>query len=65
MRDRVNDLKAANSYLEIFLGSDDIVRINIDGACAMRVRLNPGSQLVLRRADTEAEASITIPRNLP
>jgi hypothetical protein len=38
------DFKASHQ-LEVMVGSDRIVRINIDGVCALRVRLEKGCKL--------------------
>lgn len=39
---------AAARQLEIVLGADRIARINIDGVCALRVRLKQGCQFDVR-----------------
>jgi hypothetical protein len=38
----------ATRQLEIVLGADRIARINVDGVCALRVRLKQGCQFVIR-----------------
>jgi hypothetical protein len=35
----------ANHELEVFLGSDRVVRINVDGTCMVRIHLIPGAIL--------------------
>lgn len=37
----------AEKQLEIVIGSDRIIRINIDGTCVLRVRLEPGAEYVI------------------
>lgn len=48
------DLNTVRSQLEIFLGHDNIARVNVDGTCALRVRLETGSQIAVRFGETEA-----------
>lgn len=38
----------ATRQLEIVLGADRIARINVDGVCALRVRLAQGGQFDIR-----------------
>lgn len=33
--------------LEIFVGSDKVVRINVDGVCAMRIRVEDFQKIVI------------------
>jgi hypothetical protein len=42
-----NPLNAARE-LEIVVGADHIVRINVDGLCVFRTRLNAACELVIR-----------------
>jgi hypothetical protein len=38
----------AIKQLELIVGTDRIVRVNIDGICALRVRLHGDAELVIR-----------------
>jgi hypothetical protein len=38
----------ANKHVEIVIGTDRVMRINIDGVCAMRSRIGDGCELVIR-----------------
>lgn len=43
--------RLAEKQLEIVVGSDNVVRINIDGICAMRVRIAPGAEIAIDQRD--------------
>jgi hypothetical protein len=43
----------AHREFEIFIGSDNIARINSDGVCILRVHLDPGCEVSLVNLDRE------------
>jgi hypothetical protein len=45
--------------LEVFLGSDGIIRINVDGVCALRFKIDPNFRLVV--SDTVSHAQVPFP----
>lgn len=45
---RLMDYPQARHEIEIFVGADRVVRINVDGQCAMRAKLGPEAQFVIR-----------------
>lgn len=44
----------AEKELELFFGEDGLVRINIDGVCALRVRVNKDCRLKIHYPDDES-----------
>jgi len=55
MKIDINELphgpRKAEIEVEVILGSDGVIRINVDGECTYRVRLGPGAKLVVVRDD--------------
>jgi hypothetical protein len=51
----------ADTQFEVVVGADNIVRINIDGICALRVRLKPGCQFVVIGPDREELSTMVMP----
>lgn len=43
--------RLAKQQLEIVVGTDEVVRINIDSICAMRVRIAPGAEIAIDQRD--------------
>jgi hypothetical protein len=39
---------AAETEVEVFIGSDRIIRVNIDSECRLRVRLGPDAEFLVR-----------------
>ena len=55
----------ASKEAECYVGADSIMRINIDGVCALRIRLKDGCSVVYRNDTTEVEDLSTINIILP
>lgn len=51
----------ATKHLEIFVGADNIVRINVDGICALRAKLSPGCRVDILGPDREPVSAIVMP----